>query len=294
MTSVDRSGLDLDLVVVDNNSTDDTRQVVASFAGRLPVRCLQEPRPGKNCALNRALRDCALKEIVVFTDDDVTPRTNWLQEIVRSTERWPDVAIFGGQIEVEWPGGREPVWTKIPWILAFGYSRHMLGDQELFYESPQCPFGPNLWMRRSVFAMVDGFDESLGPRPTNRLMGGETALLRSLQARGLKALHVPQAHVRHRIQAGECTVQALRRRAYRFGRGQVRLHGLTRAPEHARSALYWWLLWAADYGYTAARYAWGWIRRDPLRNGVLTIDAMVRFGCLRESRALLRERRRAR
>src|SRR5262245_46492727 len=100
---VDRTGMNVEIIVIDNNSGDHTVDVVASHQRELPLTYLREFHPGKSCALNRALRDCQLKDIVVFTDDDVAPASDWLQEIASATSRWPDVSVFGGRVRVQWP-----------------------------------------------------------------------------------------------------------------------------------------------------------------------------------------------
>src|SRR5438552_13767885 len=91
LTRVERTGIDCSIVIIDNNSSDNTAEVVKEFETRLPISYLREPSPGKSCALNKALRECALKEIVVFRDDDVTPARNWFREIVSSVKKWPGV-----------------------------------------------------------------------------------------------------------------------------------------------------------------------------------------------------------
>jgi glycosyltransferase involved in cell wall biosynthesis len=73
MTELDSVGINVQFAVVDNNSTDETSQVIDSFADRLPLVHLFEPRPGKNCALNHALDSVEMGDIVVFTDDDIVP-----------------------------------------------------------------------------------------------------------------------------------------------------------------------------------------------------------------------------
>ena len=65
--------MSVDLVVVDNASTDGTPRVLRDFAERLPLRSLHETRPGKSNALNRALETAPPGDIVLFTNDDVTP-----------------------------------------------------------------------------------------------------------------------------------------------------------------------------------------------------------------------------
>src|SRR5437763_6446241 len=121
LTRVDRAGLDCSIVVIDNNSTDATAEVVKEYAAKLPLSYLKEVRPGKNCALNKALRECELKDIVVFTDDDVTPTQNWLQEIASSAKKRPEVAVFGGKVEVTWPDDKQPEWATPEWIMASAF-----------------------------------------------------------------------------------------------------------------------------------------------------------------------------
>jgi Glycosyltransferases involved in cell wall biogenesis len=121
LTCVERTGIDCSIVIVDNNSTDNTREIATEYATKLPLFYLKEVRPGKNCALNKALRECELKDIVVFTDDDVTPTRNWLQEIASSVRKWSRIAVFGGKVEVVWPDNKQPEWAMPEWIMAFGF-----------------------------------------------------------------------------------------------------------------------------------------------------------------------------
>src|SRR5689334_20491300 len=94
LIQVDRDELDYSIVIIDNNSSDNTGEMVRSFGGGLPLVLLEEPRPGKNCALNKALREIPLKETVVFIDDDISPAKDWFRQVVASTARRPDIAVF--------------------------------------------------------------------------------------------------------------------------------------------------------------------------------------------------------
>ena len=80
------------LVVVDNASDDDTKSIIGSFTGSLPITYLHEARPGKNAALNTGLAHVS-GDLVVFTDDDVVPRKDWLVEIRALTDAEPDFAV---------------------------------------------------------------------------------------------------------------------------------------------------------------------------------------------------------
>ena len=217
-TAVDRTGIDCSIVIIDNNSTDNTAEVVKEYEAQLPLSYLREPRPGKNCALNKALRECVLKDIVVFTDDDVTPTRNWLQEIVSSVRKWPRIAVFGGKVELTWPDNKQPEWAVRDWMMGFAFTRHDYAEAEAFYKPPDCPFGPNFWVRKVVFQKVPFFDETIGPRPRGRIMGSETSFSRNLQEHGFPILYYPGAEVYHRILREACTLPWLRRRAFTMAR----------------------------------------------------------------------------
>jgi len=290
LTRVDLCGIDCQIVIIDNNSSDNTAEVVESYLDRLPLALLRETRPGKNCALNKGLREAALKDIVVFTDDDVTPAKNWFQEIVASTIKWPDISVFGGKIDILWPDNKQPEWAAADWIRIFGFSWHHYAETETLYKPPACPFGPNYWVRKLVFKTVPFFDETLGPSPKNRIMGDETAFLLELQKHGFKTLYYPYAHVQHRIHPKECRIPALRHRGYTFGRGQIRLHGLHRYNLYAKCKTLWSLTCAADYAYASLRFLVGYALPNPRQNCEMTVNSMIRFGQLRETRNRVLER----
>src|SRR5216683_1570019 len=71
------SDLAWEIVIVNNNSTDRTDDIISEYVGRLPVRREFEPRPGKSNALNRAI-DVAKGDYIVWIDDDVLVDAGWL------------------------------------------------------------------------------------------------------------------------------------------------------------------------------------------------------------------------
>ena len=62
------------LVIVDNGSNDNTKEIINEFLPLLPITLLFEPRRGKNVALNTGLSHIE-GDLIVFTDDDVLPHT---------------------------------------------------------------------------------------------------------------------------------------------------------------------------------------------------------------------------
>jgi glycosyltransferase involved in cell wall biosynthesis len=238
-TSLQNGRHQIEWVIIDNNSSDSTRAVVERFKHKLPLVYLFEPRAGKNCALNTAMRKVNLGEIVVFADDDITPDPSWLQEIALSCSRHPSCAVFGGRIIPEWPEGSMPRWAQDRFIQMFGFSLHDFGPTSRAYDPGIYPFGPNFWIRRTIIEQGHRYDERVGPRPTKRIMGSETTFLRNIERAGFKPLYYPYASVRHRISSSGCSPAVVRQRAFRLGRGEIYLSGLPRPELHARSRRLW-------------------------------------------------------
>jgi glucosyl-dolichyl phosphate glucuronosyltransferase len=71
-----------EVLVVDNNSTDQTRDVVEAFSRQHPgrFRYLFEPKAGKSYALNAGIANTC-SEVLAFVDDDVTVEPTWLQNL---------------------------------------------------------------------------------------------------------------------------------------------------------------------------------------------------------------------
>ncbi|MDD1778953.1 MAG: glycosyltransferase [Candidatus Helarchaeota archaeon] len=221
-----KGNLSVEFVIVDNGSNDGTKSIVESFSNCLPVRYLFEPRVGKNRALNHALEKGGLGNIVVFTDDDVDPSPNWLTSIVSTCERWPQHSVFGGQIDVVLPKGSIPKWVYQPYIRSWVFAEHRYSDKECFYEGGATPFGPNFWVRKDIFNNGRRFDETVGPHPTNRILGGDISFLLGLLNDGYKIVYSPTAVVGHRIQPTILKISAIWRRAYQAGRGVAHIYGL--------------------------------------------------------------------
>jgi glycosyltransferase involved in cell wall biosynthesis len=92
------SDISWELLIINNNSTDHTDNVISEYIGRLPVRREFEIRAGKSNALNRAV-DIAKGDYIIWMDDDVLVDAGLLTAYVEAFRRWPDAAVFGGRIK---------------------------------------------------------------------------------------------------------------------------------------------------------------------------------------------------
>lgn len=205
------------VVAIDNGSTDDSRAIIASYASRLPITVLDEPTRGKNRALNAGLSHLA-GDLVVFTDDDVTPRTDWLVRMRAVADEHPQFDVFGGRITPVWPLA-PPDWILrlVPLGVAYAASPPGLEDGPV---SPLMVWGANMALRRRVFDLGHVFNEAIGPRAGQYRMGGETELTTRLEAEGHGSWCCADAVVGHLIRPEQLTVGWLLKRAFRFGRSQ--------------------------------------------------------------------------
>lgn len=237
---LDLSGLDVEFVIVDNNSSDATADVIQSFTARLPLVGLFHSVPGKNRALNHALGNVKLRDIVVFTDDDVTPRVDWLQQINAASKENPSYSVFGGKIEICWPNGEAPEWATAHWIQAIAFGLKSFGDETIQYDSGSYQGGANLWVHSSVFSGGLRYNEGFGPLPRIRIMGSETTFLIELENVGYLRLYVPTSIVSHRVQKSEVNRRVVARRAQRMGRSMPHIYGIPDAELYEQHHLRWY------------------------------------------------------
>ncbi|MGC8862118.1 MAG: glycosyltransferase [Armatimonadota bacterium] len=209
---------EFEALVVDNNSRDDTRQVVASIASTAPypVHYILETRQGKCWALNAGIT-AANGEIVACLDDDCVPDDDWLAQIAGAFER-EEVGIVGGPcLSVFSEDVRADEYRHFLGRRFFGDFAPYTAFTEIFDKN--LPLGMNLAFRKEVADAVGGFDVRLGPRPEAHFGREETAFIRAAQRAGYRVFYSPSMVVRHHIQDGRVTWEAIRRQGYFSGRG---------------------------------------------------------------------------
>ncbi|MEJ2648173.1 MAG: glycosyltransferase family A protein [Sedimentisphaerales bacterium] len=254
MCKVERNNLSAEFVVIDNNSTDNTRKVVESFTDKLPLRYLFESAQGKSHALNRVLNEGGLGEIVVLTDDDTTPRSDWLSAIAQSVRDFPDHVLFGGRTFGMWPGGKHPGWwDNRPGASHWCLGNHDYGDKPREYPSNLGPFGPNMWIRREALTKEHRFDVTIGPLGDRMIMGEEWPFIQGFRAEGHNPLYYPDAVVGQRIQPERISRSGIRKRAYAAGLGGPHMNGPCRRELFDRHPAAWLALRLAALGWAALR-----------------------------------------
>lgn len=198
-----------ELVVVNNNSTDYTVEVIESYGDRLPVRREFEARPGHSNARNCAL-DVARGEYIVWTDDDVVVHPGWLRAYGDAFRRWPEAAVFGGRIipRYEAPTARWVVENEA--TLRGAYALRDLGKDPLplSIAGDRIPYGANFAIRTKE-QRAFRYDPNLGLAPNRRRYYDEVDVIMRLLASGATGYWIPEAVVEHCIGRDKQSVRYL-------------------------------------------------------------------------------------
>ena len=203
------------LVVVNNASTDATGALVRKWRDRLPLEYLVEPRLGKAKAINTALAH-AEGDLIVMTDDDVLPDRNWLTELRRVAEAFPQCAIFGGAIIPAFDEFPTPWPMPRPWLTVLFAQTPDYAEGEI---APRDVSGANITIRKSVYDAGHRFDENLLVGK-HGLMGDDSEFVARLGRLGYKVGFAPDARVRHIIDKEQISWRWMFHRFLRYGRAE--------------------------------------------------------------------------
>jgi glucosyl-dolichyl phosphate glucuronosyltransferase len=209
--------LSWEVVLVNNNSTDGTAEVIEEFArsSGLNVQNVFEPRQGKGFALNTGIRR-AQGEIVAFTDDDVVVDSGWLVALT-GTFAVMDCIGVGGRVVPVW-NQQPPTWLEMEGqqiVVHFDFG----GDLR---EISLPPVGANMAFRRVAFAKYGLFRTELG-LDHREIAGTEDDEFgrRPLKA-GEKIVYCPTATVFHPVESHRLTKDYFLRWFYSSGRANMR------------------------------------------------------------------------
>jgi len=208
-----------EVIVVDNNSTDDTRAVVESRAAGFPVPLsyMFERAQGRSHALNTGINGCAAP-VLVFTDDDVLVADGWLDAAAAPLLAPGDIDYTGGPVRPIWEAPR-PNWLSARKSDLWGTIAILdYGDEPFIFEQRwRVPLGANMAVRRTLFDRIGLFSSRLG-RTGKRLLGQEVPeLLARARTAGARGLYVPEMIVDHHVPASRLKKSYFRR--WWYGKG---------------------------------------------------------------------------
>jgi glucosyl-dolichyl phosphate glucuronosyltransferase len=205
-----------ELIVVDNNSSDATKDVIQIFASGSPLNAkyVFEDAPGLSHARNRGVAE-STGEIISFLDDDVVVDANWLTEIAKAFDQY-EAACVGGRVLL-WGNPRVPSWWHRDFDFVVG--KFDRGDKVILEEKNpyRVGIGANISFRRSVFDKYGLFHTGMGRVGNQLKTGEETELVLRLQRGKELAIYYPSAVVYHNFPSERFSRKYLRRSSYYGG-----------------------------------------------------------------------------
>lgn len=190
-----------EVIVVDNNSTDQTAEVVRAYQAiwpdGFPLRYLTESRQGAGYARHTAVR-AARSPLIGFLDDDNLPAMTWVTGAYRFGQAYPQVGVYGSRIQGEFETTPPPNFERIAALLALTER----GAEPKIYqpEKKVLPPGAGMVVRRQAWL------DHVPPQPVltgrdgkSMLTGEDLESILHIQRAGWEVWYNPHMRVFHRI-----------------------------------------------------------------------------------------------
>ena len=228
-----KPAFDFEIIVVDNNSKDHTRELVESIFPKFQkkLRYLFEPKQGKTHALNLAIAE-AQGDVLAFTDDDCILPKDYLFHIYTAFDKYKDkVDFIGGRVCPNWEGIEKPLWLNEilnqpsemeggspNWMKRFFEGPLVMldyGNQPLLIEKDKQKthlfFGANMAVKAPVF-------EKFGKYRLDKTFSEDTEICQRFLNNGAKGMYIPDIKVFHKIQKNKISPDFFYR--WYFSRGE--------------------------------------------------------------------------
>ena len=198
---------DYEIVLVNNNSTDDTEKFCNKFKADYPqvtFRYFVETNQGLSFARNRGIAE-AKGDWLVFIDDDAMLQPGYLANLKANIALHPDAGAFGGRITPVFESGVAPDWL-CRWTYSWVSAIDMGKDVKLFTGS-KFPIGANMGISRAAIEKCGTFNTELGRNKKNLMGGEEKDIFFRLKAAGIPIYYFPDVSVNHIIPPHRTTAE---------------------------------------------------------------------------------------
>lgn len=198
-----------EIIIADNNSTDNTKEIIEKWIEKspVPIKYLFEPRQGVHYARNNAAHH-AKGEILYYTDDDMIADKNLLSEIIKPFMMDEKIATVTGRILPKW---------EIPppkWILDYCINGFLsLNDPNEDFIISKCDcniYSCHQAIKRNVLFEAGGFNPE---NTAGEWIGdGETGLNIKIKDLGYKFAYNGESIIYHMIPPSRMTQKYLNKR----------------------------------------------------------------------------------
>lgn len=188
-----------EIVLVDNNCTDNTREICEAFAKAhkdVAFRYVVEPEQGLSAARNKGIKE-AKGDVIAYVDDDALVDSHYLRTYAEWFAAHPQTMACGGPIEPLYET-EEPSWMS-PYTKALLTAWMNYGDKVREYPRGRYPGGGNAAYRRVVFEQVGLFNTALGRKGGNLMGSEEKDIFDKMHALNMQVLYLPTPVLHHII-----------------------------------------------------------------------------------------------
>jgi len=181
-----------EIIVVDNNSTDSTPEIIKRFKDKHPehqIVLAKESRQGLSYARNKGI-ELAKGTYISYIDDDGIARPDYVSQIKKYTEQFPDDVAFGGKVLPKYETGKEPDWMS-------SYIERIISIVDLGDEVKTLkkiyPVGCNMIFKKTLFDKIGGFNTAL------KLRSDDKYIFFKIREHSYRVLYLPEVVVWHFI-----------------------------------------------------------------------------------------------
>lgn len=208
-----------ELLVIDNNSSDRTPEIVKSFTSprtTLPLKYIFEPAPGLSRARNRGIQE-SQGAIIAFIDDDVEVAREWLREVRNAFQQYDPLCV-GGRVLLPENSPRPPWWDK--GLMDVSVGKFDRGTSVIVYQESDkelIGIGANIMFKRIVFEKYGLFRTDMGKEPGQLNTGEELEMMQRLRKQKELIIYYPNVLLYHCPSAERFSKRYLRQQAYSLG-----------------------------------------------------------------------------
>ena len=211
---------DYELVLVDNNCTDNTKGVCEQFAVEHPeitLRYVVETEQGLSAARNKGIEE-AKGDIIIYVDDDALVDSDYIRIYAEHFSAHPETMAAGGPIEPLYET-EEPKWMS-PYTKALLTAWMNYGDKVREYPNGRYPGGGNAAYRKVVFDKVGLINTELGRKGSALLASEEKDIFDKMKAQGMQVLYLPTPVLHHIIPQAKLEEDYFNRLTLQIGRSE--------------------------------------------------------------------------
>lgn len=216
--------LNWEIIIVDNNSTDNTREVAYAFCegSNLRINYIFEPRTGLSIARNIGILT-SKGSYLLFLDDDILIPDEFLSNVLFGVQEFPEFQIFGYRVLPDWEISKlkQPFWLtfKKPFPLIQSFLPvHDLGGETLTYPNRHAknPIGAGFLVKKEVFEKIVPFREELGAGQSG--VCEDTEFFWYALLHNFKILYWPYAVLYHPVLPDRPTIKYIHKWYFNLGK----------------------------------------------------------------------------